>query len=709
MPYWPKTLNPHLPCATFLEAYPYPAFVLNKKQTGKLAASLIPIWSNSAYRYLVFGPKANEPQNIAGGGLLEALPGTGFEGLEEARKLANWVELLGEAADVPYLLELDPPWLPSDHPTIQLELTKTRIDPMWIITSTPRTPLPSHPPRPLVMDIPPEVARSTSFAIAPGPEPSHSGTESQSSRPTSPSPANPSRFRLLNPEKDPQRGFFTAGTQMLEYMRNYPWDTHVLGPMDSWPQSLKTTVGAVMSSPYPWALWWGPDLVLIYNDAYAVMAGTKHPQLFGQHGKIAWAEIWEEIGPLADIVMKDGKSIGYEDDRMFFDRLTDKRLPEEVYHSWTWIPVRVEGGKIGGMLNATTETTSKILYDRRIQILRSIGDKTALARSKAEFAEATQKVLTDDAQLDMPFVAFYFNTVDAPPKPTRTETTDYPPRPLALRVTSKLAYKIGVPDDHPAIPTRAVHYLDPITLKPRSIPPKRTGASPSSTVDASSLPDDTPTVVLSPPDVEEAEAEHPPTPEPQWPFFDIFSSKITLHIRSLPASIGEGFGYRPQGFNDVPREALIIPIAAEGDDVPVAVMIVGLNTRRPYDEEHRNWIDLLHMTLNSTLTAALGREAEVRKVEQLAQLDAAKTLFFSSASHELRTPLTLIAGPVDDAAEMTTEPRVKDLLKTSVRNIGRLSRLVDSLMDFSRLEGTRDLDLPWCHVPQAPPMFQRDV
>ncbi|KIO32181.1 hypothetical protein M407DRAFT_18753 [Tulasnella calospora MUT 4182] len=484
---------------------------------------------------------------------------------------------------------------------------------------------------------------------------------------------------------------------MVDFLKKYDWDDHPLGPPDKWPQSLKTSISAVMASPYPWALWWGPDLVLLYNDAYAIMSGTKHPALFAQYGKIAWGELWEAIGPLADQVVRERKSVAREDDLLFFGRLTEKMLPEETYHNWAWIPAIVEDGSVGGFFNTTFENTSKILYERRIQILRSLGDKTALARSRTEFAEAMRMVLSDDAHKDVPFAAFYFNTVDALPKTGREgEPNKY--QKTRIRVTSTLAFQIGVPEGHPAIPVREVHLLDPITF--RSSPPpmllgRRSGASPGSTNDARSLPDDSTVVAHTPVDSADAVASMDnlgdalQTDETAWPFFDVFSAKRPLHITSLPASIGKGFGLRKNGWNDVPREAIVMPIAAEGDEVPIGVMVFGVNTRRPYDEEYQTWIELLHMTLSSTLTATLGREAELKKAEQLAQLDAAKTSFFSSASHELRTPLTLIAGPVQEALRLTTETRVKQQLAMTTRNIERLQKLVDSLMDFTRVEGGR--------------------
>ncbi|KAG8934382.1 hypothetical protein FRC01_003339 [Tulasnella sp. 417] len=693
MPFRARTLPETVQLRTFIETYPYPAFVLNKRVAGKHAASLIPIFSNAPFRNLVFGPKENDPQNIVVGGLLEALAGSGFEGLENARRLGEWIEHSVEKGTPSFVVDLEPLWLGKTPSPVQIELTKTSVEPFWIITSVPRSQIPKYVPPPRQE----EDVLLTTLKAQPSPPlekqplpplPEWAGAPAD---PTAPSPSK-SAYEPQPTDKEPVLQWLTAGTKMVDYVKNFPWENHPLGPMELWPQSLKTALSAVMAAPYPWAIWWGPELCLLYNDAYAAMSGTKHPGFFGKAGKTAWGELWEELGPLSDMVLREKKSVAFEDDLLFFGRLTDKLLPEETYHTWAYIPITIEDGTIGGYFNTTFESTSKILYERRIQILRTLGDKTALARSRVEFVEAMKRVLTEDAHKDIPFVAFYFNVVDAPPKSGRDLEHKHPHR-SRIRVTSTLAFKIGVPEGHPAIPDREVHFLDPVTLHTMlPFTSIRTVASAGSTIEEVSLLDE-PTVAANTPAesdlATERGKESAPVGDTAWPFFDVFSAKKPLHITALPSTIGKGFGLRKNGWNDAPRESIIMPIAAEGDEVPIAVMVLGVNTRRPYDEEYQTWIDLLHMALNSTLTATLGREAELKKAEQLAQLDAAKTSFFSSASHELRTPLTLIAGPVQEALRMTVDPRVKEQLSLTTRNIERLQKLVDSLMDFTRVEGGR--------------------
>jgi hypothetical protein len=90
----------------------------------------------------------------------------------------------------------------------------------------------------------------------------------------------------------------------------------------------------------------------MYNDAYARMIGFKHPQSFGLEGKMSWGELWPQIGKLVEKVFA-GDSIARMDDLLFMDKMGEDLMPEETYHSWSYVPILVEGGKIGGFINQT--------------------------------------------------------------------------------------------------------------------------------------------------------------------------------------------------------------------------------------------------------------------------------------------------------------------------------------------------------------------
>jgi hypothetical protein len=111
--------------------------------------------------------------------------------------------------------------------------------------------------------------------------------------------------RRSSPGKGPRRptapdALLAGGGEMGALLRSIDWSTTPLGPTSAWSHALRTTVGIILRSPFPTLLWWGPQFVQIYNDAYSPIPGAKHPRAFGQSGSECWAEIWDIIGPMAE-------------------------------------------------------------------------------------------------------------------------------------------------------------------------------------------------------------------------------------------------------------------------------------------------------------------------------------------------------------------------------------------------------------------------
>jgi len=107
------------------------------------------------------------------------------------------------------------------------------------------------------------------------------------------------------------------------------------------------------------------------------MAGSKHPQIFGERGSVSWGELWEDIGPLAYQALS-GKAVAKIEDLLFFNRLTGANLPEEVYHNWSFVPIIDDDGSYGGLLNVSFDTTSKVLAERRFLFLRDLGNQAGV-------------------------------------------------------------------------------------------------------------------------------------------------------------------------------------------------------------------------------------------------------------------------------------------------------------------------------------------
>src|SRR3569833_118391 len=138
-----------------------------------------------------------------------------------------------------------------------------------------------------------------------------------------------------------------------------------------------------------------------------------------------------------------------------------------------------------------------------------------------------------------------------------------------------------------------------------------------------------------------------------------------------------------------PQQALALPVFNPGGEHLAEVLVAGINPMRPV-EESRAFLELIANHLETAISSARAKQHVRERAQALADLDRAKTLFFSNVSHELRTPLTLLLAPLGDVLSRTTlEAADRDLLEIARRGGGRLLKLVNSLLEFSRIEAGR--------------------
>ena len=147
----------------------------------------------------------------------------------------------------------------------------------------------------------------------------------------------------------------------------------------------------------------------------------------------------------------------------------------------------------------------------------------------------------------------------------------------------------------------------------------------------------------------------------------------------------------PAGFWADPTDsALVLPLAGEAGSVALGVVVLGASPSRALDEDYRGFLQIVAGQISTALRNARAHEEERRRAEALAELDRAKTQFFSNVSHEFRTPLTLMLGPLEEVlASDRLEERARAELDVAYRNALRLLRLVNTLLDFSRVEAGR--------------------
>ncbi len=191
-----------------------------------------------------------------------------------------------------------------------------------------------------------------------------------------------------------------------------------------------------------------------------------------------------------------------------------------------------------------------------------------------------------------------------------------------------------------------------------------------------------------------------------WPVEQVVEAGISRLVDDLPGR----FEDLPTGEWDRPaRQAILVPLSEGGQTSPTGVFVAGLNPYRLVDSSYSGFAELVAGGIASGLASARAYEAERLRAESLAQLDRAKTEFFSNVSHEFRTPLTLISAPVDDALSDDLSPlpdEQRSRLEVIQRNARRLRRLVDDMLDFARIEGGR---LRADRVPTDLTGFTREV
>src|SRR5258708_18173145 len=174
--------------------------------------------------------------------------------------------------------------------------------------------------------------------------------------------------------------FLAGGGEMGKVVGSMDWSRTPLGPIASWPQSLRTTVSLCLASNFPISLAWGPGHVQIYNDGYWPICGGKHPNAMGSDFSECWASAWPAIGEAFEGALA-GKTSYLENQRMFLDR---NGYLEETFFTFSFSPIRDESGGVGGLFHPVTEQTAKMLSERRTRALRVHAERTCTPNTPHE-------------------------------------------------------------------------------------------------------------------------------------------------------------------------------------------------------------------------------------------------------------------------------------------------------------------------------------
>ena len=423
--------------------------------------------------------------------------------------------------------------------------------------------------------------------------------------------------------------------EMATRIRSYDWGRTALGPIETWPQSLVTTVNLALDSHHPMLIEWGPEFIQLYNDAYRpVLGATKHPAALGQRAQECWPEIWDYIAPLFRRALHDGQATWEEDQLFVLDR---NGYPEETYFTFCYSAIRDETHRPGGVLVTCFETSNSVLGVRRLRTLRELAAHAAEAQSAEDACELAIATLRGNPY-DVPFALLYL--LDGPSGAQR-------------------ARLMGAAGIQPGT-----------EVSPREVDLARSASSASAAMDGSG---DEVMVPLN----------------RAWPLSTVIETGMTVTIRDLR----QRFGPLPGGaWPESPSHAVIAPVGQSADSGPAGVLVCGVSPRRALDDEYRGFFELAASHIGTAISNARAHEAERQRAEALAELDRAKTEFFSNVSHEFRTPLALLLGPLQDAlaeADQSSSHVDRERLEIAYRNALRLLKLVNNLLDFARIEAGR--------------------
>lgn len=406
----------------------------------------------------------------------------------------------------------------------------------------------------------------------------------------------------MNDHAQSSHQFLLGGGELGELIRAHNWSATPLGPPERWPQSLRSAVSILLPSRAQICMFWGPDLITIYNDAYRPALGVKHPGALGQPVREVWKELWEDgLRSTFEKVIATGQAFWANDHPFFLER---HGFPEETYFDVSYDPIRNESGAVGGLFCIVSETTGRVIGERRLRTLREISQVASEAQNPEEAFRRIAHVLSENEH-DIPFALLY----EGPS-------------------TSRIARCVA--------------------------------ACGIEMVDGS-----------------------------VWPLLEAAEKReaINLDVTELPEFVRRPAGPWPESITG----ASVLPLLGTGQ-VPHGFLVAGISPRLVLEDRYRDFLRLVASNTAAAVGAAQALAEERERAHALAELDRAKTVFFSNISHEFRTPLTLMLGPVEDVLNDATtdlaEPH-REKLDLAHRSAIRLLKLVNALLDFSRIESGR--------------------
>lgn len=189
----------------------------------------------------------------------------------------------------------------------------------------------------------------------------------------------------------------TEGSETGELVRATDWSRTVLGAPEDWPPALRSAVAVCFGTRFPVLVTWGPELTMIYNDGYRLLAGDKHPAAMGAPTSVVWSEIWDDIAPVFRGVLATGRPSWQVDQLLMMRRAG---FLEEAFFSYSYSALRDEAGAVVGVLDIAYETTESVVDRRRLEFVTGLAATlTDLGGGVDELAAAVVSALEESADI----------------------------------------------------------------------------------------------------------------------------------------------------------------------------------------------------------------------------------------------------------------------------------------------------------------------
>jgi signal transduction histidine kinase/FixJ family two-component response regulator len=416
---------------------------------------------------------------------------------------------------------------------------------------------------------------------------------------------------------------FAGGGEVGLLLDAIDWAATPLGGVSTWSPALRTMVGMLLKNHFPLVLWWGRDLIQIYNDAFSPIPAAKHPHSLAQPAAECWAEIWGVVGPMIEAPFKGGPATWSDDLSLQVNR---KGFVEETHFRFAYSPVpdeSVAGTGIGGVLGTVAEITEEVYAGRQLATLRDLARHAGDAATSGMACELSARTLGGNDR-DIPCSLFYLT--DPAGKSAQLAGSSGFTKPFAKDAISQtILFEEG---------TEAV-----------------------------------------------------------WPISGMIRDGILRVVRERRATVVSEVAWMdlPRGaWNQPPNQVVILPLFSPEQPEAYGVLLIGVSPHRELNHQYRAFLDLAADHAATGIRNARAYQQERARAKKLAEVDRAKTEFFSNVSHEFRTPLTLLLGPLEDMRlESKSGSAERSRIDVIHRNALRLLKLVNTLLDFSRMEAGR--------------------